>query len=339
MRDWLTLASIFILLLISTTILFSVEPRLFPIHFLYILVGIGTFIVFSRLDRILVESFSWPFYLLIIVLLLVTLTLGILSHGAVRWISVGPVTLQPSEFAKPAVALLSAWILSKNLKYGFLISLFPSILMLFLVFIQPDLGTAAIVFIVWLGAVLGSNISFKTVGKFFTVMALLLPLVWFLLAPYQKQRITSFVNPGVDPQGSSYQSLQAMIAAGSGGLFGRGLGQGSQTQLAFLPAHHTDFVFASIGEELGFWGMGLVLFGFLIMYLKIFHTFSNVDNLFAKSAIAGIFLYLVVQTFVNIGMNLGLLPVVGVPLPLVSAGGSALVGTMMALGLIIALRK
>lgn len=336
--DGILVGAVVLLLFLGTTILFSVKPDLFPVQAIYLIGAILIFFFFSRLDKIILEVITPYLYVITVLLLLVTLAIGALSHGAVRWLPLGPITLQASEFAKPAVVLATAWILSRNLRYGFLVTLLLCGLVAVLVFIQPDLGTSVLIAAAWFGAVLASGTSLKKVFLFLSFLVFMLPLFWFILAPYQKQRIVSFISP-TDVQGASYQSVQSMISAGSGGFFGRGLGQGSQTQLNFLPERHTDFIFASIGEELGFVGMGLIIVGFLVVFWRILTIFGRQKDVFSTTVIGGIFFYLFLQTFINIAMNLGMLPIAGVPLPLISAGGSALLSTMLSLGIISALRR
>lgn len=336
--DGILLAALGILLIICTAILFSVDPRLFPVQWLYIGVGLFVLWFFSRLDFIILESFVKIMFASVVLALIATLAIGIVNKGALRWLSLGPFTLQVSEFAKPILALMSAYCLANYGRYGFILSLISALVIVLIVFIQPDLGTAIIIFTAWFGSIFSSRVSFKAILALGIVGALLFPLGWFVLYPYQKERILSFISPH-DTQGTSYQSLQSMVAIGSGGLFGSGLGQGTQTQLRFLPARHTDFIYASIGEELGFAGMALVLASFLIILWRILKKYFEASNKFSQYAIAGIFFYLFMQTFINIAMNLGMLPVVGVPLPIISSGGSALVSTMMALGFVMALSR
>lgn len=336
--DYLLLGTAALILILGTTILLSIDSKLFPLQFVYLGSAAVVFFILSRLDSIVLESVAHIFYGIVFFALLLTLFLGVVSEGVLRWLPLGPITIQPSEFAKPAVALGTAWILVKSIRFNFLLSLFLTFVVCLLVFIQPDLGTAIVIFFAWLGAVLGRGVSSKTLLRFALAALIVLPLFWFILQPYQKTRITAFFSPQ-DIQGTSYQSLQSIITVGSGGLFGKGLGQGSQTQLRFLPARQTDFVFASLAEELGFLGTALVLIGFFILFWRIISYLPNCGSVFARSAIGGIFLYLFAQTFINIGMNLGMLPIAGVPLPFISTGGSALVSTLMALGMVVALRK
>lgn len=336
--DPLYFFSISLLLGLGTIVLLSVAPQIFPAQTFYILLALFILFLVTRADKIILEAAAPFFFALVLVGLLITLFLGAVSHGAVRWIPLGPITFQASEFAKPALALMTAWILTVGFRQSLVTSLLPAALLLFLVFIQPDLGTTVVLGSAWFGAVLGAGVPIGKILRIGFLGLASLPIIWFLLAPYQRERIFSFLSPG-DIKGASYQSLQAMIAAGSGGLLGRGLGQGSQTQLAFLPEHHTDFIFSSIGEELGFMGMFLALLAFLVLFGRIISGLGSARSQFERSAISGIFLYLFVQTFANIAMNLGLLPVAGIPLPLLSAGGSSLVATMVSLGIVSALRK
>lgn len=337
-RDFVLLASIGLLLIIGTAILYSVAPQLFPTQWLYIVLAITAFLVFAHLDRIVLQSTAHMFYVVIISLLVATLLLGVVNKGALRWLSIGPFTLQASEFAKPVLAMMTSMIMVRFERYGFLLSLLAAAIVVGLVFIQPDLGTAMIMGASWLGAVLSFKISTKTFITTVLIGLAFLPLLWVFLQPYQKDRVISFILPH-DVQGASYQAAQSVIAMGSGGLLGSGLGQGSQTQLDFLPARHTDFVFASIGEELGFVGAGLVLISFFILFWRILQALVKTDEIFTRGTLSGIWFYLFIQTFVNLGMNLGILPIAGVPLPILSSGGSALVATMMTLGIVIALRR
>lgn len=171
------------------------------------------------------------------------------------------------------------------------------------------------------------------------VVVLLLPVFWQIMAPYQKQRILTFINPGSDTLGTGYNSLQSRIAAGSGMLFGRGLGRGVQTQLLFLPEKQTDFIFAATGEELGFFGAGLMLLATFLILLNLTHYMEYSVNPAARTYISGFFLTYLLQVFVHAGMNLGMLPVTGIPFPLVSAGGSSLLATMIGLGIALGAKK
>ena len=166
-----------------------------------------------------------------------------------------------------------------------------------------------------------------------------LPIVWSLLAPYQKTRVLTLVSPYSDPSGAGYNSIQSKIAVGSGQLLGRGLGEGVQTQLAFLPERHTDFVFASISEEFGFLGTTIVMLLIFYMLFRIIFIIENSKNPQIRAFNAGVFLTLFAQTIVHIGMNMGMFPITGLPLPIVSAGGSSFLATMVMLGIVVNSKK
>jgi rod shape determining protein RodA len=203
-----------------------------------------------------------------------------------------------------------------------------------LVFVQPDLGSMVVLALGVLGVFLGSGLHFLWVVGGGIAAFVLSPLVWHFLADYQKQRIITFFSPQDDPLGAGYNVLQAMIAVGSGGLWGRGLGQGTQSQLAFLPERHTDFIFSALSEELGLAGGLLVIFAFSVLFARIIILLKKKEDLFSQSFLTGIFFILFIQVVINIGMNLGVLPVAGVPLPLVSSGGSSLLTTAASLGMV-----
>jgi rod shape determining protein RodA len=210
-----------------------------------------------------------------------------------------------------------------------------------LVMAQPDLGTALVFIAIWLGMVLVSNIKKIYVLILGGVGLVLMPIVWLFLHDYQRKRIVTFFNPGADPLGAGYNVLQSIIATGSGRFFGRGLGYGYQSQLKFLPIQHTDFIFAVLAEELGFFGALVLLILFFILLIRILRTTFQAFDSFGMFLGMGIFVMIVFQILVNIGMNMGIMPVTGVPLPLISAGGSSLIMIMIGIGIMesIALRR
>ncbi len=331
-----------LLILLSIVILNSIASTLFPFYFVYIVVGIIIFILFSRIDFTIFAVFAPYLYILSILFLLLPLGVGEITRGAIRWIQIGSVTIQPSELVRPFLLLLFAQFVAnskltvKNVLFGLLLSGLP----IFLIFVQPSFGVALLTAIGFLGVFL----SFRFPKKYFFGLVglgvLLVPLFWFfLLAPYQRDRIDSFLNPSHDPRGAGYNSLQSVISIGSGRIFGRGLGEGVQTQLAFLPEKHSDFVFAAIAEEMGLVGTLLALFALFTLLLSLLsiaeHTRSPVCRIFT----VGVLLTLFVETMIHTGMNMGMLPITGVPFPLVSAGGSALLGTLMSLGIVVSAWK
>ena len=339
--DWLLISPIFLLLIFSFFILNSVSPSLFPSYYLYFVLGIIIFLIISLFDFEVVSAFSWYFYIISIILLLITLVIGQVTRGTVRWIPIGSFSLQPSEIIRPFLLVFFAnYICSERLTMKRIIKVlllmaFPLILIL----VQPSLGVTALTALGFLGLFLASEIDKKYFLFLGATAMVLIPIVFSLLAPYQKQRITAFLDPSQDPLGAGYNAVQSTISVGSGKLLGRGLGKGVGTQLSFLPERHTDFIFASVAEEMGFVGaiVLLILTGFLL-YRIISYT-ENAVNIPARLFLGGLFLTLFAQTVVHVGMNMGLLPITGVPYPLVSAGGSSLLATIISLGIVIGTKK
>ena len=330
--DPLFIFSIGFLIVLSLVVLKSVYPTIFPGYFFVALLGVTLFIIFSNIDFDIVSLFSRHFYIGSILLLILTLIIGGVTRGVVRWISLGTLTLQAAEITKPFLLVFFAN--NMNIRTLPLMAI-P----VFLIFIQPSLGVSFLLVLGFIGILLASEI--KKINFLYLIVAALviIPLVFSLLAPYQKLRIEAFFNPYSDPKGSGYNSIQSQISVGDGGLFGRGLGKGVQTQLSFLPEKQTDFIFASIAEELGFVGAGLTLIAFFILFWRITAYMGNAANPQARAYLSGVFVMLLSQSIIHIGMNMGLLPITGVPLPLVSAGGSSFVSTMVVLGIALGARR
>lgn len=333
---WKIRLSVFYLIGFSVLILTSIAASLFPLYFVYIVVGLVFYYFVSKLGFDVLAVFYKHFYILAILFLLLPLLIGQVTRGAVRWIPLGPLTLQPAEIVRPFLLIFFATYFAKNpikLK-TFLNSLGYLLIPVALILVQPSLSVALITMIGFLGIFLASGYNKKYIATTSAFSLLLLPLSWFLLQPYQKLRILTFLNPASDPLGAGYNSIQSMIAIGAGGIFGRGLEKGVQTQLAFLPERHSDFVFASVSEELGFVGAFLLILGLFFLLSQIAAVIERAQSPVARTFIAGVFLSLFTQSIVNMGMNLGLLPVTGLPLPLISAGGSSLIATLIMLGIV-----
>ena len=270
-------------------------------------------------------------------LLLVEVT-GVMRLGATRWLSVFGLSIQPAEMAKLGTVLwLSRYLAGhpaplplRQLGLSLLIAGPPILLVLF----QPDLGSATIIGAIWLGMVIVSGVSSRFLILAAAAGVLASPLGWFVLKEYQRMRILVFLNPYVDPLGAGYTIIQSVIAIGSGGLFGRGWREGTQNQLNFLPEHHSDFIFSVIGEEWGFLGCLVVIFLFGWLLLSILQAAWHSSDPQGKLMAAGVFSWIAYQAVVNIGMVMGILPVVGVPLPFVSYGGSSMITLWIALGLV-----
>lgn len=329
------------LVTIGVMTLRSIAPAILPSYYIYILAGVLGFIVLSHIDFDILSIFWKHYYVISIVLLFIPLIIGEVTRGATRWIQIGNITIQPTELIRPFLViffahyLISRELTKKNLAFALILLFFPVLLIL----IQPSLGVTVLTIAGFVGVSLTLQYNKKILLFLGLGGAAISPFFWFILAPYQKARVLSLVSPVSDPSGAGYNSIQSMIAVGSGKIFGRGLGEGVQTQLSFLPERHSDFIFASVAEELGLIGAGLVvLLTFYLLY-RIIVILENAKNPEARAFAAGIFATLFLQVVTHIGMNMGLLPITGQPLPLVSAGGSSLVATMATLGILLQVKR
>lgn len=335
MKDWLLPLCIFILVGISLFVLKSIDPSLFPSYFIYIGLGVLVFWFFSQIGFEVVSLFSKQLYILSVILLVLTLVIGQVTRGTVRWIPIGSLSFQPAEIVRPFLLVFFAHYLTRGeLSFKRLINaLLLLTLPVFLILVQPSLGVSILTVVGFFGILLAGDFNKKYILTGILIFLSLLPVFWFVMQPYQRQRVTTFLTPEKDPLGAGYNSIQSKIAVGAGKLFGRGLGKGVQTQLAFLPEKHTDFIFASISEELGFAGASLVIVVTFIILFRLTFYMENSVNQAGRAYISGFFLTYLAQVIVHIGMNTGLLPVTGLPLPLVSAGGSSFLATMLGLGI------
>lgn len=306
---------------------------------MYFGIGILGFFLFASFDYRHIQKYSTPLYFVMLVLLFGVLLVGRTVNGTEGWINLGIARFQPVEAAKPILIIfLASFISKKKTELGELVRLWVSFLLSFvlilLVLKQPDLGSALVLTGIWVGMIFISGIRLKYFMGMVIIGIFIVASGWFLLAPYQKDRILTVIDPQLDPKGSGYNVIQSMVAVGSGGVAGKGIGHGSQSQLNFLPEKHTDFIFSVIAEELGLVGSFLVisLYGIILYRLSRIAQASQ-DN-FSYLVTVGIMIMLFIQVAVNIGMNIGLLPVTGIPLPLLSYGGSSLVSVLLSLGLV-----
>ena len=328
-----------ILTFLGTLVLASVSASDFPEQFFHLFLAFGVFFIFASIDVSFWRGFAPLMYGFSVFLLGATFLLGSLTRGSVRWISFGPFNLQASEIIKPIFVVFFSWIVARGERNRFLYALLFGLPILFLILIQPDLGSAIVIGAGTIGVIFLGGVSLRLIIGLAVLFAAVLPLFWRFLVDYQKDRILSFLNPSLDPLGAGYNVLQSIIAVGSGGLWGRGLGQGTQSQLAFLPERHTDFIFAALGEELGFLGSVVVILCFMVILARIIFKASYLKDTFERSVLGGIFFVLFVQTVVNVGMNMGVLPITGVPLPFVSSGGSSLLAMSALLGMASSITK
>jgi len=299
------------------------------------------FIVFSlRFDYGQLENFSVPLYLLTLAMLLAVMFFGRAALGAQRWIQIGPVILQPSEFSKIIMIIVLAKLLNdrKDNLTGVLAAL-PVVgyvsLPFLLVLKQPDLGTSLVFLAITVVMLYVAGMPARFYGYLAGAALALAPVFWHLLKEYQKQRILVFFDPERDPYGSGYHIIQSKIAIGSGLLTGKGLFAGTQSQLNFLPENHTDFVFAVLGEEAGFVGVAVVLLLYAVVFYRGLRIAMEAKDDFGALLAMGIVAMLGFHVAVNIGMTVGIMPITGIPLPFMSYGISALTANMLCIGLLL----
>ena len=286
-------------------------------------------------------KFTPHIYVIGLVLLVLVLLIGLAGRGAQRWLSLGFATFQPAELMKLAVPLIIAWLLSHKYQNDrpFLILMACSISVLlpaYLVYQQPDLGTAIMVVAVGGFAIFLGGLAWRWIGILSFIVVMTVPLIWPFLHDYQKTRVITLFNPWKDPFGQGYHSIQSMIAIGSGGVYGKGWLNGSQSQLEFLPERTTDFVFSVFAEEFGFIGSLLLIFLFLFLIFRCFIIAYKCETEYARIIAGSVAITIFVHLFVNIGMVAGMLPVVGLPLPILSYGGTSMVTVVGGLGLVMA---
>lgn len=333
--------SSFLLVSIGILVIYSSSNELAIQQIIFTIVGLILFFFISQFELQSLKSLVGPLYILIVIMLVAVLILGIETRGALRWFPLGIFNIQPSEFAKPILILFLAKFWSENSPTW--LNIFKSLLWLapvfLLIFKQPDLGSALTLIAIWLGILLAAHISIKKILILALIAIFIIPTSWSFLHSYQKERIVSFLAPESDPLGKGYNLIQSTIAVGSGQLLGRGLGRGTQSRLQFLPEFRTDFIFASIAEEMGFLGSFLILSLYLFLLSYCLRVATQTSNSFNLLVILGVVAMLLFQIIVNIGMNVGLLPITGITLPLISYGGSSLISTFLSLGMVAAAAK
>ncbi len=276
-----------------------------------------------------------------VLMLVLVLAMGAVGKGAQRWLDLGFMRFQPSELVKLATPMMLAWFLStrplppnwKTLAASFGLIALPVIL----IAKQPDLGTAILVASSGLFVLFLAGMSWRLIAGLTVAAAAAAPLLWHFMRDYQRKRVLTFLNPESDPLGAGYHIIQSKIAIGSGGLYGKGWLNGTQSQLEFLPERHTDFIFAVLGEEFGLAGAGLLLLLYLFIILRGLYMAARAQDSYSRLLAGALILVFFVYLFVNTGMVTGLLPVVGVPLPLVSYGGTSLVTLMAGFGMLMSI--
>ncbi|MCL4136584.1 UNVERIFIED_CONTAM: hypothetical protein GTU68_015950 [Idotea baltica] len=359
--DWALLSTIILIPIIGLIVLYSsgydsesagwstnwlpfvIKSKPFLKQLTFLSLGILAILLVISIPSHLYHRYSYLIYFVFLLILLGLLIFGYVSHGSRRWFTLGSLRFQPSEVMKIALILAMARFLSshppKDNSYSFKELMLPvavTIIPMVLIIQQPDLGTALTVGFIGISMILYVGVKLKTflitsIGSLLS----LVPLWLFVLRPYQQRRVLSLLNPDSDPLGSGYHIIQSKIAVGSGKLFGKGYFQGTQTQLEFLPEHTTDFVFSVLAEEWGFFGSVLVLSLYFFLIYRILRISLKSKDLFSALVYFGISMLIFFHVFVNIGMVIGILPVVGLPLPLFSYGGSSLMVNLAALGIVL----
>ncbi len=313
-------------------------------QFLRVLLGVLTLIVAAQLPPAFYLRWAPWLYLVVLVLLFLVFVGGVTVKGAVRWLEIpGLARFQPSELSKLAVSMMVAWYFHERPPPPSLWDVAMVLVLIALpaacVLLQPDLGTAVLVVASGLFVVLLAGIRWRWVGLAALIGAALAPVMWYGLKEYQRQRIITLFDPESDPLGASWSIIQSNTAIGSGGIFGKGLGLGTQSQLEFLPESHTDFVIAVVGEELGFLGVVGLLALYMAIIGRTLFIAAQSSHRFSKLLAGALACVFFVTLFINIAMVSGLLPVVGIPLPLVSYGGTSIITTLAGFGIIMSIQN
>ena len=307
-----------------------------------ILISISVMLVVAQFSPLSYARIGPWLYFLCLILLILVLVIGETRNGATRWLNIGITSFQPSELMKIAMPLMIARYIARgalppdvsSVALSITIVLIPS----YLIMQEPDLGTSILIAFSGLVVIFLSGLKKRYLAIAFTLFLAYLPFMWSSIHPFQKKRVLSFLNPESDPLGSGYHLIQSKIAIGSGGLFGKGWLNSTQGQLDFLPERTTDFIFAILAEEFGFLGVSLLIGIYLFIIGRGIMIAINAQDLFSRLLASSISLTFFVYVFVNIAMTTGLLPVVGVPLPLISSGGTSMVTIMIGLGMLISVQ-
>lgn len=325
---------------------------IFERQMLWISLGLLLFCVISSVNYRRFWDWTYFLYCASLFFLLFVFILGTTRLGAQRWLRIGWFNFQPSELAKISMVIFLARYFSRKAaddfellsgKFGIFRGLalpfFFTVLPVALIIEQPDLGSGLILLAIFIAMLYLTNVKLRYIGIFLLVVSLPVPFLWHFLRDYQKDRLLVFLNPNIDPLGAGYTVIQSKIAIGSGWLWGKGWLSGTQSQLHFLPESHTDFIFATFSEEWGFLGSVALLCLYYILIRQGFLIARRTKDSFGKLLAYGITLMLAIQVSVNVAMNLGMAPVVGIPLPLMSYGGSSIFITFVALGILVNIDK
>ena len=346
--DWtlvgfaLIIASVGILNLYSTTC--NGEASGTPLYLKqisWLLIGLAVMVTIAFIEYRFYSDFAYIIYVIAFFLLLVVMGYGMITSGAQRWIRIGSLSFQPSEFVKISLIMALAKFFHRppnregytlrNLALPFLFVFLPMVLILK----QPDLGTAIILLLIFVSVLLFVRVRWSSLLTIGVAGGAVIPLLWRFLKEYQKRRIVTFFNPDLDPLGAGYHLIQSKIAVGSGGIIGKGFMKGTQCKLGFLPEQQTDFIFSALGEEWGLMGSLLLVGLYVALILWGLRIAVEAKDRFGAILSFGVVAMFFWHVFINIGMVVGMMPVVGIPLPFLSYGGSFLISTLIGIGLLL----
>ena len=345
--DWMLSAAVFLLIILGLVSLFSMSGiklvHFFERQLLWTAIGMCLFVISSMIDFRLFRTQSaavLALYGIAISLLLLVISSALVIRGVRSWITFGGLSIEPVELVKLALIILLAKFFSKRhveiyrIRHLIVSGVYTA-LPVALVLLQPDLGSAIILVAIWIAVIIFSGMKLRHLALLICMFATLSFIGWHsMLKPYQKSRIVTFLDPYQDPRGAGYQMLQSMIAVGSGRVWGKGLGYGSQTHLHFLPEAETDFIFAAFVEEWGFVGTTILLVLLFVVLWRIVRIGMRSSDNFSRLYCHGFAAWIFVQSFIHIGMNMGMLPITGITLPFVSYGGSSLVMLLVGVGIV-----
>ena len=350
--DWILLGSVVLIAAMGIVNLYSAGFNRNPAgatpvyvkQVYWLLVGLGLMFFTLLYDYRHLEKLAYPLYLLSLLLLVAVMVAGKMVSGSRRWLALGPISLQPSELVKIAIILVLATYFSRRprtdpLRFKDLLGPLSLVLVPVLLIIkQPDLGSGLLVGLVAVSMILFVGVYWRTLLGCGLTLILASPLIWGFLKDYQRQRLLTFLNPEKDPLGAGYHVIQSMIAVGSGQFWGKGFLKGTQSQLQFLPEQHTDFVFSVFAEEWGFLGSAVLVLFFTGLTLWCLQVARDCKERFGHLLALGVTALVFWQVFINLCMVTGFMPVVGIPLPLFSYGGSSLVTTLLGVGFLLNIR-
>ncbi len=353
--DWILLAVPVIITILGIMTIYSAtrpvidtfQPKFYLRQTVWLVLSLIMLLAVISFDYNRILRFTYHIYVFGILLLLLTIVSGHTGMGAQRWINLGPISFQPSEIFRIILILVTARFLAtkgsplrfSNLSMFFL---FYGLIPFFLLYLQPDLGTALVLLVIVTLQTIVRGVNRKVIIGGIIVTLIVLPflgnVLWHGLKGYQKNRLVAFIDPGVDPRGIGYQIEQSKITIGSGKIFGKGYLKGTQGPFRFLPEKHTDFIFSVFAEEWGFFGSIILLLLYMILIIRGLETAYYAKDLFGTLIATGISIMFLLYLTINIGMTMGLMPVVGIPLPFFSYGGTALLSNFISVGLLINIR-